>query len=213
MARPDIASPVRAVTRHVNNPATRHPKVVCRVNAYLKVTEDLSVVFWWGGELKLSSFIIEAYPDRCNNRRSVSGDERISVSVSSTTEHSVSYFINECSRLCGNGSWNKDYLSNQGVFSHISVASTLTCMRIAKGQRRLGTKNKREITHEQKSLQQHAQLEGQRIRESGPMLFSMVVLVCFRFIRTSSPEHVGWLWGHVLNNIFCIFTVGINTAS
>ena len=56
MARPDIASVVRAVARHAHNPAARYWKAVRKIIAYLKGTKDLGVVFRRGGELKLSLF-------------------------------------------------------------------------------------------------------------------------------------------------------------
>ena len=54
--QPDIASAVRAVARHAHNPAARHWKAVRKILACLKATKDLGVVFWRGGDLKLSLF-------------------------------------------------------------------------------------------------------------------------------------------------------------
>ena len=57
------------------------------VIAYLKGFKDLGVVFWRGGELKLSLFADVDYADKCNDRRSVSsvavmvGDTAISAST------------------------------------------------------------------------------------------------------------------------------------
>ena len=69
MTRPDIASAVRAVARHGYNPAARHWKAVRKITAYLKATKNLGIVFWWGGDLKLSLFADADYADRCNDRR------------------------------------------------------------------------------------------------------------------------------------------------
>ena len=64
MTRPDIASAVRAVTRHAHNPAARHWKAVRKIIAYLKSTKDLGIVSRWGGDLKLSLFANADFADR-----------------------------------------------------------------------------------------------------------------------------------------------------
>ena len=87
MARPDIASAVRAVARHAHNLVARHWKAVRKIITYLKATKDLGVVFRRGGDFQLSLLA------RCNDRRSVSGVVvmlgNTAVSASSTTQHCV----------------------------------------------------------------------------------------------------------------------------
>ena len=73
MTRPDIASAVRAVARHAQNPTARHWKAVRKITTYLKATKNLGAMFRRGGNLKLSLFTDVDYADRCNDRRSVSG--------------------------------------------------------------------------------------------------------------------------------------------
>ena len=99
MARPGIASAVRAVARHAHNPAARHWKAVWRIIAYLMATKDLGVVFQRGGDLKLSLFADADNADRCKDRRSGSGVAAMlgntAVSVSSTTQHCVTLSTSE----------------------------------------------------------------------------------------------------------------------
>ena len=93
MTRPDIASAVRAVSRHAHNPAARHWKAVRKIIACLKATKDLGIVFRRGGGLKLLLFADADYADKCNDGRSVSSVavilENTAVSASSTTHHCV----------------------------------------------------------------------------------------------------------------------------
>ena len=60
----------------------------------------LGVVFWRGGELKLSLFADADYADECNDRRSVSGVVAVmlgntAASASSTTQHRVTLSTSE----------------------------------------------------------------------------------------------------------------------
>ena len=71
MTRPDIASGVRAVTRHAQHPAARHWKAARKIIPHLKATKDLGIVFRRGGDLKLALYADADYADRCNDRRSV----------------------------------------------------------------------------------------------------------------------------------------------
>ena len=93
MARPDVASAVRAVARHAHNPAARHWKAVQKIIAYLKATKDQGVVFRRGGDFKLSLFVGADYAHICNDRQSVSAVAVMigstAVSASSTTQHCV----------------------------------------------------------------------------------------------------------------------------
>ena len=94
-----IASAVMAVVQHTHNPAARHWKAVRKINASLRATKDLGVVFRRGGDLKLSFFADADYADRCNDGRSVSGVTVIlgntAVSTSSTTQHCVTLSTSE----------------------------------------------------------------------------------------------------------------------
>ena len=136
MTRPDIASAVRAVARHVHNPAARHWKAFRKITTYLKATKDLGVVFRPGGYLKLSLFADAGYADRCNDRRSVSGVAvmlgNTAVSASSTTQHCVALSTSEAEYVTI-AHETKTALAIKAVldlFSHISVVGPLVCMRI-----------------------------------------------------------------------------------
>ena len=48
MTRPDIASALRTVVRHVHNPAARHWKAVRKIIVYLKATKVMGLCS--GGE-------------------------------------------------------------------------------------------------------------------------------------------------------------------
>ena len=63
MKRPFIACAERVVARHAHNLAARHLKVVRKIIAYLKATEDLGVVFRRGENLKLPLFADADYAD------------------------------------------------------------------------------------------------------------------------------------------------------
>ena len=89
MTRLDIASSVSAVARHGHNSAAWYCKAIRKIIVYLKVSKDIGVVFWWGGDVKLSLFAEANYADRCNERGSVSGVAvtlgNTAVNTSSTT--------------------------------------------------------------------------------------------------------------------------------
>ena len=90
---------MREVARHAHNPAAQHWKVVRKVITYLKATKDLGVMFWRGGDVKLSMSADADYADRCNDRRPVSGVavrlEYTAVSANSTTQHCVTLSTSE----------------------------------------------------------------------------------------------------------------------
>ena len=73
MARPDIASAVRAVARQAHDPAERYCKAGCNIILYLNGTKKLGLVFSKGGGLKLSVYVDADYADKAHDRRSVSG--------------------------------------------------------------------------------------------------------------------------------------------
>lgn len=91
MPRSDIASAVRAFTRHAHNPAARYWKAVRKVTANLEATRDVGVAFRRGGSLKLWLFANADYVDRCNDRRLVSGVAIMLVNTAVAAECSIAW--------------------------------------------------------------------------------------------------------------------------
>ena len=73
MTRPDISNTVRAVARHSHKPTDRHWKTVMKIMAYLHGTRGMGLTFARGSGLDLTAYDDADYPDKSNDRCSVSG--------------------------------------------------------------------------------------------------------------------------------------------
>ena len=122
MSRPYITNAVRAVSRHSNSPAERHWKAALQIIRYRLGTKDLSLTFEWGSGLDISVFTDVNYPQKADDRRSVSGVAvtvgKTSVSWFSSTQKIVTIFTTE-TEYVALGDGVKEALFVKGVLSFI----------------------------------------------------------------------------------------------